>query len=44
VVEALATRALERAIVRSVTEATSLAGVPSMHDVAPARRDGRRGR
>jgi len=33
VVEALATRAVERAIVRGVTEATTLGGIPSAHDL-----------
>jgi L-aminopeptidase/D-esterase-like protein len=34
VVEAIATRAVERAIVRGVTQATTLAGIPSMRDFA----------
>lgn len=33
IIEALATRAVERAIVRGVTEATALAGIPSARDL-----------
>jgi L-aminopeptidase/D-esterase-like protein len=38
VVEALATRAVERAIVRGVTEAESLGGVPALRDLPVRRR------
>jgi L-aminopeptidase/D-esterase-like protein len=36
VVEAIATRAVERAIVRGVTQATTLAGIPSARDLSTA--------
>ncbi|HLB22738.1 MAG TPA: P1 family peptidase [Dehalococcoidia bacterium] len=41
IVEALATRAVERVIVRGVTEAESLPGLPAYCDVAAARRRSR---
>lgn len=41
ILEALATRAVERAIVRGVETAEQLGGYPAMRDIAPGRRRGR---